>query len=557
MKPMEKNSRKLSLLFVIFMSLLFCIPILTNCGTGYDLYFHLFRFQGIKEALQAHSFPINIYPFHNFGFGYGSPLFYCDIFILLPALLYTLGVPLIICYKLTLCFYIVLGNVLMYIALKHIYKNNNLIIYSGVLLYCFSGNKICDIFERGALSSVIAYSFIPLILYSVYELINDNNDCWLLLGLSFSLVLLSHILTFLTCCICFLLIILFNIKHIINNKKYITIFKAIIFAFCISCFFLFPLLEQRISQDLWMDFTMMADGERFIKSSQLTLDYLLYLSTSYSEYTYGIVQIILCFALYVFYKVKNRIFCHIDMLFIVFIISSCITWNFFDLSKFSILYSYQFLWRILLITYIFVIILILELQTSINNKQLNIIVLIIIICFNSYSYISFTRKFNNVPISFNLNNIITNEDVANDMHGTDYIKIMRGEYLPYTNSYDYYHAPKCITFANEDGYVFDYDRIGTTITFTSDIDYQEKVYMPLSWYKGYYVQELDDNGNVLSENECFYNEYNKRVGFTVDKGKHIYRVYYKGTIVQKASYVISFFAFAYLLYAIYKKKQIL
>ena len=52
-----------------------------------DLSFHLSRIDGVLTCLQDRQFPFAIYPFKNNGYGYGSPLFYCDIFLVLPALL--------------------------------------------------------------------------------------------------------------------------------------------------------------------------------------------------------------------------------------------------------------------------------------------------------------------------------------------------------------------------------------------------------------------------------------------------------------------------------------
>ena len=84
--------------------------------------------------------------------------------------------------------------------------------------------------------------------------------------------------------------------------------------------------------------------------------------------------------------------------------------------------------------------------------------------------------------------------------------------------------------------------------------FSDWIYMPLSWYKGYYYQELDDNGNVILENECVYNEYTKRVGLYMTEGSHLYKVYYKKTVIQKISFTISMVSFGFLCIVTNKRK---
>ena len=142
--------------------------------------------------------------------------------------------------------------------------------------------------------------------------------------------------------------------------------------------------------------------------------------------------------------------------------------------------------------------------------------------------------------------------ILDDTHGFNLVELGQGEYLPLTNSYNYYKANTNIEFANEESAVWDFDRIGTTITFTTNYSWSDYIYMPLSYYKGYYYQELDDNGNVLYEKECISNIYSKRVGMFMDEGIHNYSVYYKGTVVQHVTFFVSLLSF--IAFIFYKSK---
>ncbi|MBQ5756659.1 MAG: hypothetical protein IIV88_05315, partial [Erysipelotrichaceae bacterium] len=62
------------------MTVAFCIPFLlrSDLGLEHDTFFHLSRIEGLAQALAHHDFFPALYPMKNNGYGYASPLFYCD-----------------------------------------------------------------------------------------------------------------------------------------------------------------------------------------------------------------------------------------------------------------------------------------------------------------------------------------------------------------------------------------------------------------------------------------------------------------------------------------------
>ncbi len=50
-----------------------------NMAICHDTSFHMYRIQGVVNALQDGQFLPKIYPYANNGFGYATPLFYCDV----------------------------------------------------------------------------------------------------------------------------------------------------------------------------------------------------------------------------------------------------------------------------------------------------------------------------------------------------------------------------------------------------------------------------------------------------------------------------------------------
>ena len=65
----------------LILSLIFVYPWLFKdfVGVEHDTFFHLSRIQGLAEAISRGDLLPAIYPYKNNGYGYASPLFYCDI----------------------------------------------------------------------------------------------------------------------------------------------------------------------------------------------------------------------------------------------------------------------------------------------------------------------------------------------------------------------------------------------------------------------------------------------------------------------------------------------
>ena len=192
-----KKIRNNNLVIALVIALLFSIPLLTNSIPGFtvDFTYHLTRIEGIKSGLASHNFPIYIYPYANNGFGYASPLFYPDIFLLIPTFLYCLGIPIIVSYKI---FIFIISFVTSYLSLllfEHIFNNKFLSIIS-CFLYCFSDIRIALTFQASALGNVMGMMFIPMLFLSFYEYFIERKNNYLLIGVSFTCMLLSHILSF-------------------------------------------------------------------------------------------------------------------------------------------------------------------------------------------------------------------------------------------------------------------------------------------------------------------------------------------------------------------------
>ena len=565
-----KKSKKY--LVALIIALLFSIPLYSNYAAGFtvDLTYHLTRIEGIKESLQAHAFPVYIYPYVNNGFGYAAPLFYPDIFLLIPALFYCLGVPILLSYKIFLFIISYFTALFAYILFDYIFKDNKSLPIVCTLLYCFSDIRIQLTYQASTLGNVMGMTFIPLLFLSFYKFFIERKNCYFLIGLSFTLLLLSHVLSFALAVFFFGIFIIIDV--IINHFKkdrIICILKAMVIAISLSAFFLFPMIEQMLSQEFWYSFLHSTTNKDLLMSNRFdlktifsgfTLDHLRNgTSNNESRYIGTHLSVGSVFAyLYLIYKKKtNKV---INILFVVLMFWLLIQLDIIPIEILKPFYTIQFLWRIDAFLVPIAIYIIFIALSFIQNKNICVYLILIYLTINVslHFYTIYPKDYSTLNNYSKYSGFIESgkdEKTLSQTHNINFYELVSGEYLPYTNSYDYFHANTNIEFANEESAIWDYERIGTTISFNTNYSYGDYIYMPLSWYKGYYYQELDNEGNILYEKECTYNEYTKRVGIYMEEGEHIYKVYYKGTIVQKVSLFISLVSFVVMVWILLRYKR--
>lgn len=347
MRQQSFKSNFSNLFIPLIITLIFCIPIYgKGIHWGCDLVNHLTRIKGISEGIRSHTFPIYVYPYTNNGFGYAYPLFYCDLFLLFPSFLYLIGVPLIVSFKVLYFVIVLFTSYSSYYLFRYIYEDNvNLSLFSTIL-YCFSSVFIEYYINRESLGSMFATGIIPLLLLSFYKLFIEKKECPILLGLSFSLLLLSHNLSFLMAVVLFGLFLIIDIKNL-NKSRLITIVKAMILALCITAFFLFPMIEQLLSQDFWIKFLNKNNNPYWLKESRTTVlgllnDNILDYPKISSKYL-GLLLIvgsIVGFVILVFKKLNNKI---TTVFFLFIIIGLILQWNIFPTQDLKVFNGLQYI----------------------------------------------------------------------------------------------------------------------------------------------------------------------------------------------------------------------
>ncbi len=235
-------------LYCLLISLFFIFPYLINDSLAieHDTFFHLSRIEGYSNAIKHLDFFPKIYFNKNLGFGYASPTFYSDVFLLIPSILYLLSFNLAFIYKLTIFIITFLSSLTMFNLVSKLDKSP-FSPFIASFVYLFSNYRIADTYIRGALGELMGMIFLPIILECIFEISQGKNN-YKKLALAFSGLLLSHNITFLLGIIVLIIFIVFN-----WNKNFLTnIFRAGILGLLICLFFIIPLIFGLLNNDMYV-----------------------------------------------------------------------------------------------------------------------------------------------------------------------------------------------------------------------------------------------------------------------------------------------------------------
>ena len=529
-----------------------------------DLSFHLSRIDGVLTCLQDRQFPFAIYPFKNNGYGYGSPLFYCDIFLVLPALLYRIGFSLIEAYKIFIFVSCFLGTTIFMYTCLYI-TNNKTSSFIATILWSLSSYRIIDIFIRAAVGEILALNFLPLFILSVYKLFVEQKNCYLLLGITFSLLLFSHNITFVLSVITFALICLINANCIIKNPNILKVtIKGAILSICLCSFYIFPMMEQMASQEFIMNSSLGKMLENGFELKRLFSDFIFQNINGQISHPLQFIFVLgiiptLFLPLVFFIRAKHTIL--IDFakkITIVCMILILFSTDLTVLPELKIFSFMQFPWRVFTIVVTISPIVFAAIMKHIPNNSVfcTLVSVIFVFCIANVSNV-----FN---VIINSDDVIPNKEsysaIFHEQKYNPYVKnvfynmveLGGGEYLPNTHEFNYKDMGQCISFQNYEPAICDYYRQGTTIIFKYNYSYEERVLAPLSYYKGYKTYEVDHNLNIIREINIAPDAYSKRVSFIAEKGEHLYLIKYEGTNIQKISLFVSLIGLAYIMIYMFK-----
>lgn len=248
----EKAKKRWILLGFAFLSLLLAIaPVLSPNGLGIirvnDFNFHASRVESMANILQS---PTNFEFFHH----YGSPVNLCYPWLTL--------VPWYLFYLLThhivgsyLCFVGVLTFATLWlcyqIGWKMTTKRGIGVLFA--LLYSFSFYRLYNLYYRFAIGEAIAMTFLPLIIYALYQILyKKQTKAWYLLTIAMTLTAYTHFLSLLFYT---LFIVLFYLGATVirqaKKKEWWALVKAGFWSGLFSLGSMLPLIDLSLKHQLF------------------------------------------------------------------------------------------------------------------------------------------------------------------------------------------------------------------------------------------------------------------------------------------------------------------
>lgn len=527
---------------------------------GDDGYFHYMRLLGIKEAINDGNFPNYINYIYLNGYGYASNIFYPD-FMLVPFSYLANYIGNIEAYKFMLVFSNLLCGFLTFYSVKGITKNKNIAILVAIL-YTFCFYRVYDFFPRSALGEGLAFSFIPLVFYGLYEMLYNDYRKWYLLTIGISLMTLTHILSSILVIVVIVIIAIVSYKQFLIEKKRIVygILSVCVYV-CLVAFFLFPMIEYLTSDMFLVELESSRKMKDTVQSSFQTILGLFAGVSSYNG-TYSNLGITLTVVLFsrVFIKEQNKLIKKADILLgigvlIVMMNMSFFPWNYYP---FKWLDFAQFPWRLLQIGSFLLAfsgaIYIIEL-TKDNNKgriiTLSIISGLIVLTIGTQSsYYKNKLLKEEFGIMSNITNPIELGSRTVLINGTEKISGV-SEYLPIeikTASLTNFIKNDSVISNNKNTLITNYSNKKGVIQFDVIIEEDAILSIPKIYYKGYKAT-LDGEKIQVNKNS------KALVEIKVEESGNV-KIFYESTFVMKVGYAISLITFIMLIfYLMFYKKQ--
>ena len=503
---------------------------------GGDLEFHINRIYEISENLKSGDVLSLTYSQTE---GYGSGIFYPQIFLYIPAILVLIGVDLVVSYKIFIIICNIANVLVTYICVKKLIQSRKIAIFTTVL-YSTCCYRFAVTYWIAAIGTLESFVFVPIVVLGLYEIFYGDSKKWYILTIGITGLIYSHLLSFVIIVVFLCLpIFIINLRDIFREKERIKCFLySIIFTILLTAAFVCGFLEQMIKYDFYLD-TINANLDMSIYTVPFPFNIIGIYDNDYNEELecnvfgemgVGLAIFVVSIMFFVLNK-KQKIFDNeknkfINKLFIlatiyVLIISIEVIWKYVGI--FNLI---QFQFRLQLInSFVFSLIAACVLSLSFNKKYVKDIFALFLILEIVWNF-CYVEKF-----LYNDNNIIK---------GINYLKNKGSgmEYIPAAIDYVQLNEVNDFPIANNNIENIFYKE-GKEYVLKYDNNYYEDtiVKLPLYYYEGYEIVG-NDNDCKITNSESGYLE----VLVSGQEGE--IKIKYEGTNILKIGYIVSIITYS-------------
>lgn len=552
-KLSEKKKETYSFIIMVFLIAgVTGLPYLLYGITGWlpDLMYHLLRIEAVKEALQAGDFLPKIYFLFFGGYGYGSPLFYPDLFLVYPAFLRMLGVSPMATWVIFALTITVAATCTTYFSFRYICKKWKFAI-AGTFLLMLSQFYLADLIRRLGISEYLAFLFMPVLFAGIYDFFVYDGKKMYLMGIAFAGLVLSHtnmtLLGILVTVLFFVIAAFFPDfrKRIFSWKRLGKLGVTALITVLSVSYYIFPMIEQMLSGE----FLYMTPWA-YVGNNTQPFDVLFNFTGTFNVIAFvgvGIPILMLFSGRFLYGRPKNR---WADIFFFSGIALFLITTDIFPWKWFNgtFLNMIQFTYRLYPYALCAIVLgMILLLQEKCQESPNKIVFFIVVISL----FFAFCQNYY-LPVGEHKQSVDEQYLYENSNH------VSMGEWLPANCSSEVkkmeaggrVQAPYGETEFVKEGY--------NDYSFIMNGEEYAAYEVPLIYYKGYRAVLLLESGEQielpvsLSENGLVQVLNNSQSAGRVE-------VYYGGTIIQAVSNIISILTVAGVIvgavYKIYRQKK--
>lgn len=232
---------------IVVASLPYCADFLY---TGHDLRFHCYRIWAAAQAIADGQFPVRIFTDGFNGYGAATPLYYCDLFLYLPALLYNAFLPLQTCYQI----YVLLVNAAtMLVAYYSFARVGGNRLYGAVAAFAYTlcAYRLTNMLLRGAVGEYTAMIFLPLVALGAWAIARQDRPAardWLPLALGMAGLVQSHLLTTELAGLFLALFWICNLQVMLRPARLLAACKAVVVAAGLTAWYLLPCMDTLRNQ---------------------------------------------------------------------------------------------------------------------------------------------------------------------------------------------------------------------------------------------------------------------------------------------------------------------
>ncbi|MHC5229616.1 hypothetical protein ACYSNW_15230 [Enterococcus sp. LJL99] len=392
------------------------------------------------------------------------------------------------------------------------------------------------IFYRGALGESIGLTILPLAFLATYQIIVQNKNSWLLLSISFSLLIYTHVLSSL---IVFIFILFFYISAMLSKNSFkqsitLNMSKAGLCSLFLSLAFILPMIEQSLFKPI------NPPHEIILKDRALNVYNLFEGGMKHQLYSYsiGLIPIVfILFILIIFFKM-NKIDKYLAIVGFIslFLSTKLFPWQLLQKNPINII---QFPWRILGIATLILCFLackyisILSFKTS-HKTAIFITITILSILLNSqsiHSMLNYEGLFSKNDPFINNNQIIS---LATNSESLDYRPKEFENYLDQVKNHE-------VRVNNQ---IVNYNKKITSDKYFVEIttEQNQEITLPIYSYKGLKVKL---NGKKVDRN----NSKDILITLESDNGNNEIEVSYSYTLLSKIAFFISSFSLFILVFS--------